>query len=622
MILYISFIQITVTEIPTPEGPKQQITKKRTIKKKQGDKEQIIEVLTVEDEGEEPETSITVEEIQPVESTSEEPLVEEQPKLKKKKTVKKVKNLDKNDEENLVQKLIDEDIPSFEPETKTIKKKKPKKATTADEELLESTVLDEEGTDINVMAEANVLLKSLLNYKKIDESLPLPEQQDELEEDLPDDADKTTKKKVKRKIIKKPKQKKGTDDESPDMPDSAEVPVEEQEIIELAPMPIIRKQQKPTKPVTCTVEDLPKVLAQLRKATSKKKDAKPSEENVINFRLKSRITPMEYPPAVVHLKITDIKTVRGKGELSRNIEEALKVLKRRKVKKFKPTEYEKESLEKADSELSESSEKSEDLDSETKSKYQRQAKDAPVDELHKGPLKLGKGKHKPQIDESPEQVKLKPVKKKDKPSDEVDEADGQLGKATIVPSDEQNVDTQFNLEPIPPFDSTPIDRDLEEYEKPDEMPSDLDDNDETKPKHKRKKKKKPEAEETEHKIVKGVPKPQEIPSDDEVNFKIKQKPQPDTSAEDVVLKPFEKPVDEKTTDESGKSKPKPKKKSSKKKESPDDEHPTTATIDDDSPVINITELPEDTEHKHTDTKHKIHPPHFEQITQIDEPGKI
>lgn len=551
-------------------------------------------------------------------------MIEEQPKQKKKKTVKKVKNLNKNDEENLIQKLIDEDIPSLETgeDLKPIKKKKPKKKTTEGDALVESTVLDEEGTDINVMAEANVLLKSILNYKKIDDTLPLPEPKDELDEDLPDDADSRIKKKIKRKIIKKPKEKKSKDDSSPEMPGSSDLPLDEQEIIELAPMPIIRKQQKPTKPITCTVEDLPKVLSQLRKATKKKKDIKPSDENVISFRLKSRITPMEYPPAITLPKITQIKTVRGKGELSRNIEEALKVLKRRKIKKFKPTEFEKDSLEQVDSELSESSEKSEDLESETKDKYQRQSKDAPLDELHKGPLKLGKGKHKPQIDESPEQVKLKPVKKKDKPKDEVDEIEGKPGQATIIPSDEHTVDTEYNLEPIPPFDSTPVDRDLEEYEKPDEIPSDVDDKDETKPKHKRKKKKKPVAEESEHKIVKGVPKPQEIPSEDDVNLKIKQKPQPDTSTEDVVLTPFEKPVDEKTADESEKPKPKTKRKSSKKKEYPDEEYPTYAVIDDDTPVINITELPEDTEHKHTDTKHKIHPPHFEQITQIDELGKI
>lgn len=540
-----------------------------------------------------------------------------------KKTVKKVKNLNKNDEENLIQKLIDEDIPSFEPDTKTIKKKKPKKATTKDDELVESTVLDEEGTDINVLTEANVLLKSLLSYKKIDDTLPFPETKDESDDDQPDEAVGKTKKTVKRKIIKKPKEKKIKDDSSPDMPGSSDLPLEEeQEIIELAPMPIIRKQQKPTKPITCTVEDLPKVLSQLRKATKKKKDVKPSDANAISFRLKSRITPMEYPPAIHLPKITEIQTVRGNGELSRNIEEALEVLKRQKIKKFKPKKHKKGSLEKVDSELSESSEKSEDLESETKDKYQRQSKDAPLDELHKGPLKLGKGKHKPQIDESPEQVKLKPVKKKDKPKDEDEEIEGKLGQGTIVPSDEQTVDTEYSLEPIPPFDSTPIDRDLEEYEKPDEIPSDVEDKDETKPKHKRKKKKKPETEESEHKIVKGVPKPQEIPSDDDITLKIKQKPQPDTTTEEVVLKPFEKPVDEKTTDDSEKPKPKTKKKPSKKKDHPDEEYPTGAVIDDDTPVINITELPEDTEHKHTDTKHKIHPPHFEQITQIDEPGKI
>lgn len=542
-----------------------------------------------------------------------------------------MKNLNENDEENLIQKLIEEDIPSAEtgeaeilekPDIKIIKKKKPKKATIEADELVESTVLDEEGTEINLIAEANVLFESLTKYKKVDDTLPLSEPKDELDEDLPDDAVSKNKKKVKRKIIKKPKEKESKDDSGPETLESTDFPLEEQEVIELAPMPIIRKQQKPTKVTTCTVEDLPKVLSQLRKAVKKKKEIKPSEENAITIRLKSRITPMEYPPAIMIPKFSRIKTIRGKGELSRNIEEALKVLKRRKIKKFKPTEYEKDSLENVESELSENSEKSDSLESETKDKYQRQPKEAPLDELHKGSLKLGKGKHKPQIDESPEQVKLKPVKKKDKPKDEEVEIGGKPEQATIIPSDEQTVDTEYNLEPIPPFDSIPIDRDREEYEKPDEILSDVSDKDETKPKHKRKKKKKPELEESEHKIVKGVPKPQEIPSEDDVNLKITQKPQPDTSTEDVVLKPFEKPVEEKSTDESEKPKPKSKKKSSKKKEYPDDEHPTSAIIDDDIPVINITELPEDTEHKHTDTKHKIHPPHFEQITQIDEPGKI
>ena len=39
--------QVTVTEVHTEEGPKQQVTKKRVIKKRVGDKEETTEILTV-----------------------------------------------------------------------------------------------------------------------------------------------------------------------------------------------------------------------------------------------------------------------------------------------------------------------------------------------------------------------------------------------------------------------------------------------------------------------------------------------------------------------------------------------------------------------------------------------
>lgn len=578
---------------------------------------------TVQEEGKEPEMSITIEEIHSIEPTSDEPLIDDHQKRKKKKSVKKVTNMNENDGNDLIQKLIAEDIPSGDAgetdvlettEPKTVKKKKPRKAIVEGDDLVESTVLDEEGTDINLMAEANVLFESLANYKKVDDAMPLPESEQHSDEDLPNEK----KKIVKRKVVKKPKKGKSKDDTGPETDELLEA----QEVIELSPMPIIQKQQKPTKVTTCKVEDLPKVLSQLRKPVKKKKEVVSPEENAITFRLKSRLTLIQYPPTIFMPKITKLKTVHGKGELSRNVEEALKLLNRRKVKKFKPTDYDTDSLEKVESGLSEHSEDSTDSDSKTKDKYQRESKDAPDDELHKAPLKLGKGKHKPQLGESPEQVKLKPVKKKKKPTDEQNDVEGKPDQATITPNDELTVDAEYDLEPIPPFDSEPIDRDLEEYERSDDIPSDENEKDKSKPKYKRKKKKKPDVDESERKLVKGAPKPQEVPSDDEVNLKFKQKPLPEVNADDVVLKPFESPTEEKSTDKSAKPKSKPKKKSSKTREYPDDEQPTGATIDDDISVINISELPEDTEHTHTDTKHKIHPPHFEQITQIDEPGKI
>lgn len=77
--------------------------KKRVIKKKQGDREQNIEIVTVEEEGKEPETTVTIEEAEPVEEkTAKTP--------KKKKLTKKLKN----DDLDYIQYLIDMEIPKTE----------------------------------------------------------------------------------------------------------------------------------------------------------------------------------------------------------------------------------------------------------------------------------------------------------------------------------------------------------------------------------------------------------------------------------------------------------------------------------------------------------------------------
>lgn len=135
-------------EIPTETGETvtQKLTTKK-IKKKQGDQEQVIEIKTVEEPGKEPETEVTVVEVQPIEATVEKPItfeirivdkpkkpeepVKEQPKPKKKKMVKKGKKDDKFDD--YIQQLINAEIPKLEleefekPEFEANEKKKLKK---------------------------------------------------------------------------------------------------------------------------------------------------------------------------------------------------------------------------------------------------------------------------------------------------------------------------------------------------------------------------------------------------------------------------------------------------------------------------------------------------------------
>lgn len=63
---------IQVFEVSTDMGPKKTLFKKRTIKKKQGKKEEITEILTKQKEGEMPETVVTISEVSEVETIPDE----------------------------------------------------------------------------------------------------------------------------------------------------------------------------------------------------------------------------------------------------------------------------------------------------------------------------------------------------------------------------------------------------------------------------------------------------------------------------------------------------------------------------------------------------------------------
>ncbi|TDG44139.1 hypothetical protein AWZ03_009416, partial [Drosophila navojoa] len=105
-------------------------------------------------------------------------------------------------------------------------------------------------------------------------------------------------------------------------------------------------------------------------------------------------------------QITEIETIQDNGELSRNIEEADEVLKKR-PKKFKHTKPVKAELEELDTETFD--DKKEPLDEPAdKSKYQRGKKDAKEKDEKPKKLKIGKGKI-PETVESTETVELKPV---------------------------------------------------------------------------------------------------------------------------------------------------------------------------------------------------------------------
>ncbi|XP_059620360.1 titin-like [Phlebotomus argentipes] len=375
-------------------------------------------------------------------------------------------------------------------------------------------------------------------------------------EEKTDEDDKTKKKK---KVIKKPKK----DDEldliqrmiEMDIPktelekyekfEDEEKPTKKPKIKEEyqaekpKPEKIERKEVKPTKVEIVEVSELPQKL-KLRKP----KPIEKTSSDEISFpktKLKSKITRVEYPPEAIKLIVTDMNTIRDTGILSRNIEEAEKLPKKTKIKKFKPPKEIKDDLERPQLEKYEKYESSSD-ESPEKEGYKRPKKESKEEEPDSKTLKMGKGKVKPKEEEAPEEVKLKGIPGKEpkeeveeekKPKKEKPEEDKPKKKKsphkTEIPSP-----LEFDFEPseVPPY----------EPEVPEEETFTPEQPSEEKPKYKRKKKEEPQPETVEIPLEKGKPKkPEETPEDD-VKFRIPKAPKPDEEQSEIKLKPFIKPT--------------------------------------------------------------------------------
>lgn len=593
-------VEIFEREVPNDDGqPVKQIIKKRTIKKQQGPKQEIIEVTTVEEDGKEPQIEISVQELAP--STPE-----EKDKPKKKKIVRKVK---KDDEDDYIRQLIEAEIPKTElevferpefdtsPKTKRpedvepedIKdtKEKPKKKKRlekhpqseteeavqqpeAEEIAVEQKPVEVEQTPLSPQKDEPIVEdvpeKKKIKKEKIkkpdieaqlivdepelvemttpEETLPVddqteakiapeeilqpiehPEETQEVDSDsvtetVPEIEEVSPKDSKSPSKLKKKKPKKPASTEEDEYikrlleQDISKTELEKYEKIEiekskkptkpeyahLEPIKIERKEQKPTKVKILTAEELPQPI-RLKPKKPKLLEKEVVEEKIPTRKLKSRITHVEVQKPIIP-KITDLKTKRDRGELSRNVEEAEEVLKT-KVKKFKHIKKRKDSLERPELEKYERYESSSDESSKGKS-YQRPEKTVPPKEdIENKTLKLGKGKPKPE-EETPEQVKLRPV-----PDKKVAE------EATVELKPQKQVkekDQPIEEEPKSKHKLKPIDGlDFEPYEVPKEEPEQFDFEKESKPKKvdekpkpAKKKKSKPEPETIQHPIVPGT----------------------------------------------------------------------------------------------------------------------
>uniref|UniRef100_A0A8D8LTN7 Uncharacterized protein n=1 Tax=Cacopsylla melanoneura TaxID=428564 RepID=A0A8D8LTN7_9HEMI len=345
-----------------------------------------------------------------------------------------------------------------------------------------------------------------LSYKKesivfVDEILPA------LENPIENDSSYKNKKSIKKKI--------------PTDRDNHKVENLDELKKKLKPLKVEKKSFEATK---LNVEDVKEEKPQfatikLRKPSLVPKKEVESVELSKRRLLKSRITRItDYPVPVQHAKIDFLPPVlRDCGELSRNYEEALKVVKKQ-IKKIKLPKLEKVKLEQYEPFVEENAEPTETPD-ETNEYQKGELSKMPSDEIPVKTLAMGKGKV-PETEESIESVKLKKVP--EKPEEEHDIDDKKKPKS---PSDKEQPDKEKRKseDTLRPLDDFPTDDVDLKFKKPKPTSTDSDEDvDEPKDTPRiKKKKEKPFIDEEDKKIVLG--KPKKKPEDIEGDIKLKKK---------------------------------------------------------------------------------------------------
>ncbi|XP_043063754.1 titin isoform X2 [Drosophila ficusphila] len=390
---------------------------------------------------------------------------------------------------------------------------------------------------------------------EVEESQPIVEEVEE-EEDLPI-VEETTEDVTKPKIKKKKIVKKKTDDHDELIRKLLEQEIEKTELEKyekidfdipkklkpefatLEPIKIERKEQKPTKVTIVEATDVPKTV-KLKPGKRKEKPAEEQNVQLPKFRLKARMVLVEYPPAPLIPKITNIGAVKDNGELSRNIEEAEEVLKfkphkTKKIKKIKD-DLEKVELEKYEKYVSS------DEEPEEKAPYKKPEKEPkPKEKEDEVKLKLGKGKKKPKEEDEGENVTLKKIPQKPQEVEEVLEVKPTPKKEVVV--EEQPKAPKEGEFIVEPFEPTDLDRpeyvpeELEPFEHPEKQdkpkkPS--------KTKYKPKDKVKPEPETVISEIVPGVPKDEEEIPEQEIKFRKPEAEAPEETDSEIKLRPVPK----------------------------------------------------------------------------------
>ncbi|XP_011496107.1 PREDICTED: titin-like [Ceratosolen solmsi marchali] len=522
---------ITVSQEITPEGQDKKITKKR-ITRRRGPKQSITEIIKIEEEGKEPIISkqeVPEELIIHEESTDLLPITESQ----------KPEELEQIKEQIMItQELTPEEKNITTTKKRIVKRKGPKQSVTEiitvkeadkipitlinnfpEEEIIydEKTLIiptNDEDIDINVTRKKSKKKKPV--KKKADyEEWVEPEYTPAVLEPMPEKIQWDTKK-------PKDKQKRTP------------------ELQKLVPMKIERKEIKPIKlKITEPTEVAQYPGMKLKKVTiPKRKESKAVK--VPKIRLKSRIILISDWPTPLQIPILTIleENPLQSGILSRNIDEAEKILKKKYKKKKLPGKdiIDLEELDKEFDDLKKKPlEKVDDLMPYEKRK--KTPKDQPSEEDKK--LKLGKGKI-PKDDSVPEDIHLKKVPEKKEKSVDKKEKKPKLIDEPMDVDKEKEDKPETTIQPLN-FKPSDVDNvDLEKYE-PEEKEKPTDESPERpREKYKRPDKKKKDQEIDHIPILKGEPKPKKLEDDTDVKFRVPVQDKPDEIPEEITLKPWQK----------------------------------------------------------------------------------
>ncbi|ENN77568.1 hypothetical protein YQE_05864, partial [Dendroctonus ponderosae] len=598
--------QIEQTTVVEEGIPRKRVVKKRVIKRKKGNKQEKTEIITVEQEGKEPKTTVTVEEVEEDESryVAEEipekvptKAVEiDQPKKKVRKSKKPIsedaylfvplleqqKDLPTTPEifellkMEVIRILLAHPLPQFPeltdmptgyrvlveyPEEKeeidlgdgrkgTIRKRKIKKRIGDTDEVI--TISIKEKPDEEPTIKGNIQEENASEIEDMSEMVPVIEIPEETEVVDMTTSDDIPKKKItkKRKLLKKigPKIEETEvisvfeDGKRP----KTTVKIKEYDIdatpkeITLVKHKLELIDIKPKQPVIVEKDDIPK-LTELKLRKPKRPQKAAEEKKQPMFRLKSRIKLIIFPPlseVEQHGIITNLPAyIRDHGELSRNISDAQKVLKKKKIRKFKDIDYMPPELEEV--EHVDMPAKPETTDAKDSPKHKRLPKERQQPDEKTAILELGKGQI-PEDVELPEKVLLKKI-----PETASDKEPLEVKEAKTKKPDESKIKNRSEEHDEEPIAFEPYDIDKTDFEMEDFETSDKDDVQKIKKKVPTKYKKKPKAKSSpdvdELQLIMGVPKEKPDIESEDVSFQPKQKPKREEEPEKIKLKPFKVP---------------------------------------------------------------------------------